>query len=597
MQLNKEEILKLNNDGLNISEIAVCLDVSYKTLYRYCKSNNIVLTKTHKTKKIKESEFLEYCSKKFKNKYIYSNFVSLSEDVEVYCTEHKTKNLINANKHYLSKNGLCACCNDNFDVFLRNAKNKFGDKFGYDKVQYSNDSTKIEIFCNKHKQYFFQTPNSHLRGKYCCPFCIKEEKFVMTTSELKKRIFDKFDDRIIVVDSDKKNAKFKCSIHGIFRGNINNILKSVHGCPLCKENGGRLSFESAVKKFENIHGKKYKYSKNKYKGINGKIKIKCKKHGWFYQNGKNHSNGHGCPKCSSHTNKFENEVIELIKKYNISVIERDRMVLNGQEIDMFLPDLNIGFEFNGLFFHREGLITKKNMSISGKSKHYHVNKTNSALNKGINLYQINEDEWIKNKELVVNRILNICGISKSTKTNARDLTVVTVSKKEKDAFLKKYHIQGTDISKYCYGLEKDGKLLSVMTFKDKKNGCYELNRYAANTDYSVRGGAGKLLTYFIKQHSPSTITTFADRRWTPNANGCLYDKLGFKLIETQQPAYHYVEVKNPIKTYNRLAFQKHKILKNFPNLNPTKTEKELMIELGYDRIWDCGNFKFQMDCS
>lgn len=37
---------------------------------------------------------------------------------------------------------------------------------------------------------------------------------------------------------------------------------------------------------------------------------------------------------------------------------------------------------------------------------------------------------------------------------------------------------------------------------------------------------------------------------------------------------------------------KHKILKANPLLDPNKTEEILMIELGFDRIWDCGNYKY-----
>ena len=38
---------------------------------------------------------------------------------------------------------------------------------------------------------------------------------------------------------------------------------------------------------------------------------------------------------------------------------------------------------------------------------------------------------------------------------------------------------------------------------------------------------------------------------------------------------------------------KYKILKQYPQYRNTgMTEKEMMIDLGYDRIWDCGHYKF-----
>jgi hypothetical protein len=40
-------------------------------------------------------------------------------------------------------------------------------------------------------------------------------------------------------------------------------------------------------------------------------------------------------------------------------------------------------------------------------------------------------------------------------------------------------------------------------------------------------------------------------------------------------------------------FTKHSILAKHQELDKSKTEWELMKELGYNRIWDCGNLKFE----
>ena len=39
---------------------------------------------------------------------------------------------------------------------------------------------------------------------------------------------------------------------------------------------------------------------------------------------------------------------------------------------------------------------------------------------------------------------------------------------------------------------------------------------------------------------------------------------------------------------------KHKILSKNPQFSSDMTEKQMMIELGFDRIWDCGNFKYEL---
>lgn len=47
------------------------------------------------------------------------------------------------------------------------------------------------------------------------------------------------------------------------------------------------------------HGKKYDYSKVKYKGKSLTVKILCREHGEFLQTPKNHLDSLGCPWCSS----------------------------------------------------------------------------------------------------------------------------------------------------------------------------------------------------------------------------------------------------------------------------------------------------------
>jgi hypothetical protein len=158
--------------------------------------------------------------------------------------------------------------------------------------------------------------------------------------------------------------------------------------------------------------------------------------------------------------------------------------------------------------------------------------------------------------------------------------------------LDKYHIQGGDKTALRYGAFFNGSLVAVMTFLSSEDG-YSLNRFATNTDFVITGIASRLLKSFVVEYKPPCIKTFADRRWTLDVNNNLYTKLGFALVEIQPPVFHYVSSDDNYSVrYNRQQFMKFKILKKFPELDPSKTGAELMVELGFDRIWDCGNFKF-----
>jgi len=101
----------------------------------------------------------------------------------------------------------------------------------------------------------------------------------------------------------------------------------------------------------------------------------------------------------------------------------------------------------------------------------------------------------------------------------------------------------------------------------------------------VVGGASKLLKRFIADHSPKSIKTFADNRWS---DGALYDTLGFTYDGDVPPMQHYVE--NYTHRYHKLLFRKDKLVAH--GHDSDKSEWEIMQELGFDRIWDCGKRRY-----
>lgn len=103
----------------------------------------------------------------------------------------------------------------------------------------------------------------------------------------------------------------------------------------------------------------------------------------------------------------------------------------------------------------------------------------------------------------------------------------------------------------------------------------------------VVGGPSKLFSNFIKDQNVKSLITFADLRYG-SGNG--YSHFMTELSSTP-PNYFYFH-KNSNKLYSRNTFQKHK-LKEFNSYSEEKTEWEIMRAEGYDRIWDCGNAKFE----
>jgi len=291
--------------------------------------------------------------------------------------------------------------------------------------------------------------------------------------------------------------------------------------------------------------------------------------------------------------KGELEIKEFLENLGLSVSKnKNRKLLDGKEIDLVIDDFKICIEYNGLYYHTEKM---------GKNSNYHLNKTLSCNEIGYSLIHIFEDEWINSKELVKNKLKHLLNKNNGIRIGARKTIIKQIHKNIKGDFLNKNHIQGNDKSNIFYGAYYNNELIGVMTFNSKRNmtkskdGEYELSRFCVNSSYIVSGLASKLLKQFINDYKPKSIISFADRRWTSNSNNNLYTKLGFNLISIVKPKYYYYNSKiNKYKRYHKFAFGKNNLKKRYPNIDLSKSEKQITEELGFDKIWDCGLFKYEL---
>lgn len=226
-----------------------------------------------------------------------------------------------------------------------------------------------------------------------------------------------------------------------------------------------------------------------------------------------------------------------------------------------------------------------------KGKEHLLDKTQLAEIKGIRLIHVFEDEWLLKQDIVKSRLLNILGFSERS-INARNTVIKEVDSSEAMKFLNENHIQGSLGSKIKIGLFYNNELVSLMTFgelrknlgNNKKEGYYELLRFCNKLNTRVVGGASKLLKYFERNFEYRELVSYADRRWS---EGNLYKVLGFELTSTTKPNYFYSK-----GTYRESRFKYRKDVLVHQGHDKDKTEKQIMEERGYFRIYDCGTHKF-----
>ena len=293
-----------------------------------------------------------------------------------------------------------------------------------------------------------------------------------------------------------------------------------------------------------------------------------------------------CNQIGSSKSGYEIQLQNFIKEQNIDITINKRDIIFPLELDVYLPELKLAFEFNGLYWHNE--LYKEN--------NYHLNKTELCEEKGIQLIHIWEDNWINKQEIVKSMILN-----KLDKTVNKIYGRKTIIKEISDnkivkEFLIENHLQGSVGSKVKLGLYYDNELVSLMTLgkrrvamgkKKSGEGEYELLRYCNKLNTNVLGGASKLFKYFVSNYKPKEITTYADRS---HSNGKLYEQLGFEFISKTQPNYYYIV--DGIRNH-RFNFRKDKLIKE--GFDPNKTEHQIMLDRNIFRIYDSGNLKYQIN--
>ena len=130
----------------------------------------------------RELHFIERAKEIHGNKYDYSNlqYKNYRTKVRILCHQKDEKGIEHGefwqlpSKHITSHQGCPKCrylnrARKSTDTFIQQAKEVHGDKYNYDKVEYTKSSEKVCIICPEHGE-FWQIATDHIQGRGC-PKC------------------------------------------------------------------------------------------------------------------------------------------------------------------------------------------------------------------------------------------------------------------------------------------------------------------------------------------------------------------------------------------------------------------------------------------
>ena len=198
------------------------------------------------------------------------------------------------------------------EEFISRAKNLYGDKYDYSKVEYKNTETKVCIICPEHGEWWV-TPHNFFSG-HVCPTCSgrqRRTKEVFIERALKKH-GKRYDYSKVEYHKADEPVCIICPIHGEFWQKPTNHMNGC-GCQACFATP-KSTTEEFKEKAKKVYGDEYDYSKVDYQGNKTKVCIICPEHGEWWVTPNNFLRGSRCPGCYG-TPKYSNdEFVEKAKK-------------------------------------------------------------------------------------------------------------------------------------------------------------------------------------------------------------------------------------------------------------------------------------------
>ena len=303
-------------------------------------------------------EFIEDAIKIHNNKYDYSEVIYLDNKTDIKIKCNRCKNVFWQRPSLHLTTVGCICYKKEIlkekstlttEEFIEKMETRFPNKFKYDKTKYINTKEKVEVFCKRCKEYFWQKPSKLLMGF----------------------------------------GHDKCALE-----------RSIET--------RRVNIEEFIKRSRESHSIEYGYGKVKFLNVTDNIEIycpKCKK--YFFQIAKEHMEGSNCPDCIIW--KGEEKIKDILEIKNIEYIRRytfDNLKdIDFLSYDFLLPKYNVLIEYNGNQHYSFNSYFHKTLHDFHKQKHHDWLKRKYAISNNFKLISI--PYWdFKNIEKILTKSLS-----------------------------------------------------------------------------------------------------------------------------------------------------------------------------------------------
>lgn len=255
---------------------------------------------------------------------------------------------------------------------------------------------------------------------------------------------------------------------------------------------------------------------------------------------------------------------------------KEKTILEGKELDVYISSHKIALEHNGLYYHNEDY----------RPKYYHLEKSYSCEEKGIELFHIWESEWLYNRETIKSMIKTKLDIYDYVIDGHDCVIKENINNEEIYNFLNLNNIVNYKTHDINMCLYYNDELVSIMLFNEIGDNEYLLLDMCNKINVNVVDSYNILLKNFTRNYIFDKLISYSDYRIF-NGNQDLYVVLGFKHEELLDISYFW---SRGLKTYSDSDLSDKELISDIDNI--TETEYEIIYEIGYRRVYNCGQIKW-----
>lgn len=355
-----------------------------------------------------------------------------------------------------------------------------------------------------------------------------------------------------------------------------------HGCPYCAGQRAIAGVNDLASQHPDLikewHPDNTVDPSQVAKGSSTRYKWVCGEgHEWVISpNSRTTRGGTGCPVCwSSGRSTMEADMAKFIEDSYCGKLIRHHK-LQRLELDVYLPEAGIAFEFNGVHWHSE---------VRGRGKHAHITKVMRCVDAGISLIQIWEDDWCNRRRAAEHLILRKLGAIPCV---GGEITTCAVGEECAREFMESVHVHGF-VEGSDYVAAKCGEEIQAVVVLQTTENKIEIVRYAA----AVTGAFSTIIDAVTARAENMGMKTVIAHSDNEISSGNSLSRSGFSRTSDISPGFKYLfrNIRIPQDSITRRDVCESLKMHYVESMG----DSELAALNKLTRVWDSGKVRWKLD--